>query len=223
MLLTLHIAAGGLAIIFGFTALAARKGGWTHRKFGLAFVFAMLTMGISASILAALKSWSDPNIIAAFMTGYFVITGLTAVRPPTPSTRWLNIVALIIAGGLAALELTNGMIVWRLPGHKFNGVPAQMILFLGAVLTASAIGDIKLMRSGPLTGAPRLRRHLWRLLFALFIAAGSFFSIKARVARVLPEALTAPMFRALPILIIFGAMFYWLLRLRGKRTIPQRS
>lgn len=56
--------------------------------------------------------------------------------------------------------------------------------------------------------------------FALFIAAGSFFSIEERVAKALPEPLTTGSMRALPILLLFGAMFYWLWRVRGRRTLP---
>ena len=65
----------------------------------------------------------------------------------------------------------------------------------------------------------RLARHLWRMCFALFIAAGSFFSIRARVAKVLPEPFLAAPMRMLPILFVFVAMFYWLWRLRGAGTI----
>jgi len=56
--------------------------------------------------------------------------------------------------------------------------------------------------------------------FALFIAAGSFFSIRARVAKILPEPFTTGPMRALPILLLFGAMFYWLWRVRGRRALP---
>jgi hypothetical protein len=69
-------------------------------------------------------------------------------------------------------------------------------------------------------GGPRLARHLWRMCFALFIAAGSFFSIRARVAKILPEPFTTAPMRALPILLLFGAMFYWLWRVRGRRALP---
>ncbi|HEY7288671.1 MAG TPA: hypothetical protein VH583_02455 [Vicinamibacterales bacterium] len=56
------------------------------------------------------------------------------------------------------------------------------------------------------------------MCFALFIAAGSFFSIRSRVAKVLPEPfLSAPM-RALPVLLVFVAMFYWLWRRRNVRV-----
>lgn len=67
----------------------------------------------------------------------------------------------------------------------------------------------------PLRRAQRLARHLWRMCFALFIATASFFSIRERVASVLPEAFTSGWMRALPILVLAGAMVYCLWRVRG--------
>src|SRR5205807_6207513 len=84
----------------------------------------------------------------------------------------------------------------------------------------AATGDVRIMRFGATRGRPRLARHLWRMCFALFIAAGSFFSIRARVAKIFPEPFTTAPMRALPILLLFGAMFYWLWRVRGRRTLP---
>jgi hypothetical protein len=84
----------------------------------------------------------------------------------------------------------------------------------------AATGDVCIMRFGMPSGRPRLARHLWRMCFALFIAAGSFFSVRARVAKILPEPFTTAPMRALPILLLFGAMFYWLWRVRGRRTLP---
>jgi len=52
------------------------------------------------------------------------------------------------------------------------------------------------------------------MCFALFIAAGSFFSVRERVAKVLPDQFTAAPMRMLPILLVFVAMFYWLWRVR---------
>jgi hypothetical protein len=100
-----------------------------------------------------------------------------------------------------------------------NGVPFFMLFFIGTVMTIAAIGDVRVMWSGVLRGGPRHARHLWRMCFALFIAAGSFFSIQARVAKLLPEPLTTPAMRVLPIALVFIAMFYWLWRVRGRRTL----
>ena len=110
------------------------------------------------------------------------------------------------------------------PGRDLNGVPNQtagmMSLIIGVLLVMAAAGDVRIMRFGTPRGGPRLARHLWRMCFALFIAAGSFFSIRERVAKVLPEPFTSGQMRALPILLLFGAMFYWLWRVRSRRTLP---
>jgi hypothetical protein len=218
MLLPVHVVAGGLAIILGGTALVASKGSWLHRRSGLLFVYAMLTMGMSGSILALRQSLTNANVLGGFMSAYFVITALTTVRPPSAWTRRLNLGALAVALGLAVFEIALGIKALGNPHGTINGVPFFMLFFLATITTMALIGDVRVMRSGILRSAPRLARHLWRMCFALFIAAGSFFSIRARVARVLPEAFTTPGMRALPVMLIFVAMFYWLWRVRIRRS-----
>jgi len=51
MLLPIHIAAGGLAIVLGAVALLVKKGGTIHRRCGLLFVYAMLVLGTTAALL----------------------------------------------------------------------------------------------------------------------------------------------------------------------------
>jgi uncharacterized membrane protein len=220
MLLPIHIAAGGVAIILGAIALLVKKGGTVHRRSGLLFVYAMLVMGVSASILGFLKSPTDSNVFAGFMIAYFVGTGLTTVRPVSLWTRGINVAGLVIAVGLASLDILGGIQAFNSPGRLLKGVPFFMLFFIAAVMILAAAGDVRMMRSGLPRGARRLSRHLWRMCFALFIAAGSFFSIRQRVAKILPAPFTTAPMRALPILLIFGAMFYWLWRLRGRRTLP---
>jgi uncharacterized membrane protein len=214
-LLPVHIVAGGLAIFLGGVALLASKGGTLHRKSGILFVYAMLTMGISASILA-LRNGFNPNFLGGFTSAYFVITALTTVRPVSAWSRRLNLGAVVVAFALAVLEIGLGVKALASPRFMINGVPGPMLFFMAAIILIGGAGDVRVMRSGPLRGAPRLKRHLWRMCFALFIAAGSFFSIRSRVARILPEPfLSAPM-RALPVVLVFVAMFYWLWRVRGR-------
>lgn len=226
-MLILHVAAGGLAIVLGAIALVAKKGGAVHRRIGLAFVYAMATMGISASILESLKDSADrspANLGAAFLTLYFVGTALTTVRPPSVWTKRINAAALAVAVTFAMLLLLGGVEALQTPRRVLNGIPFFMFFFLATVLLLAAAGDVRQWRSGAATGPARLRRHLWRMCFALFIAAGSFFSIRQRVAAVLPDPFTSGPMRALPIVLIFGSMFYWLWRLRSRRLpLPTRS
>ncbi|HEX2466145.1 MAG TPA: hypothetical protein VHR17_16095 [Thermoanaerobaculia bacterium] len=220
MLLPIHVAAGGLAMVFGFTALFAKKGGAIHRRSGLLFVCAMLVMGATASTLGFLESPTDPNVFAGFMTAYFVGTALTTVRPVSPWTRAITVALLPVPVGLAFGGILRGVETFNNPGGVNNGVPFLMHFFLATVLIVAAAGDVRILRFGAPRGRPRLARHLWRMCFALFIAAGSFFSVRERVAKILPELFTTAPMRALPILLIFGAMFYWLWRVRRRHTLP---
>jgi hypothetical protein len=224
MLLLIHIAAGGLAIILGAVALSVKKGGTIHRRSGLLFVYAMLAMAVTASILSVLNGRADGNVLAAVLTAYFVGTALTTVRPVSSWTRRINGVALTVAVVLAAGCVFNGATMINTPGRDLNGVPNQtagtMSLIIGVLLVMAVAGDVRIMRFGMPRGGPRLARHLWRMCFALFIAAGSFFSLRERVAQILPEPFTTGPMRALPILLVFGAMFYWLWRVRGRGTLP---
>jgi uncharacterized membrane protein len=224
MLLPIHIVAGGLAIILGAVALSVKKGGTTHRRSGMLFVYAMVVMGVTASILEYLESAAATNLVAALMSIYFVGTALTTVRPISRWTRVIDVAALVVAAGLALVSILGGIKGVSTPGLSSGGVPFRTIgvmsFILAAVLLLAAAGDVRILRSGMPRGGPRLARHLWRMCFALFIAAGSFFSIRERVAKILPEPFTTGWMRALPILLLFGAMFYWLWRVRSRRTLP---
>ena len=212
MLLPIHVAAGGLALILGAVALLVKKGGTMHRRSGLLFVCAMLVMGISAALLG--------NAGGGVMTVYFVGTALTTVRPESAWTRAFNVAALAFVAVLAVLTILGGVKAFNSPGGFLNGVPFVMHFFLAGVMILAAAGDLRVLRFGVPRGGPRLARHLWRMCFALFIAAGSFFSIRERVAKILPEPFTTAPMRMLPILLVFVAMFYWLWKVRGRRPVP---
>jgi uncharacterized membrane protein len=210
--LPIHVAAGGLALLLGAVPLLVKKGGALHRRSGLLFVLAMVMMASSAAILG--------NVLGGLITVYFVGTALTTVRPVSPWTNGFNLAALAVAVGLSLLCVSGGVRAFNSPGGVLNGAPFPMHFFLATVIGLAATGDVRILRSGAPRGAPRLARHLWRMCFALFIAAGSFFSIRERVAKVLPEPFTTAPMRALPIVLLFGAMFYWLWRVRRRRAPP---
>src|SRR5215208_279563 len=123
MLLPIHIAAGMLAIVLGAVALSVKKGGTIHRRAGMLFVYAMLVMGVTASILEFFRSSVPTNMIAAILTLYFVGTALTTVRPATRWTRAINIAALTVALGLALVSIVGGVQGVNRPGLSPGGVP----------------------------------------------------------------------------------------------------
>ncbi len=199
-------------------ALSAAKGGRLHRKSGMLFVVAMLTMSGCAAILAVGGAWAAVNIPAALLTAYLVITALITVRPPSATSRWLNLGLMLVALVLGLTTLTFGFEALAAGGAR-NGIPAFPFLMFGVVGLLGSVGDLRVIRSGALRGAPRLARHLWRMCWGLWIAAASFFlGPRARVAKVLPEPLLNPVLLALPVLLVLLAMLYWLWRVRVRRT-----
>jgi hypothetical protein len=89
-----------------------------------------------------------------------------------------------------------------------------MILFFGVVVLLAGAGDVRMIRAGGIRGVPRLRRHLWRMCYALWIATGSFFLGQADE---FPETLRNPLFLFLPAFLPMLAMPYWLWRVGRKK------
>src|SRR5687768_13578892 len=122
MLLPIHIAAGALAIVLGAVALSVKKGGTIHRRSGMLFVYAMVVMGVTASILEYLKSAAATNLVAAVMSVYLVGTALTTVRPVSRWTRVIDITGLVVAIGLALVSIAGGIKGVNTPGLSSGGV-----------------------------------------------------------------------------------------------------
>jgi len=213
--LAVHILAGAVGIMSGFVALYAAKGATVHRKSGMVFVYAMLTMaGLGAGIAAIRGVAPKTNVPAAVLTAYLVITALITVRPPAGWSRRLDIALMLVAlsvgladfgFGLAAVTSANAKLHWML-------IPFSIF---GTVGLLASVGDLRMIRSGGLRGTSRIARHLWRMCFALFIATASFFLGQAKV---FPKPLRIPGLLALPVLAVLVTMLYWLWRVRVKRS-----
>src|SRR5262249_54865760 len=150
----------------------------------------------------------DQNVFSGLLTAYFVVTALTTVRPPSPGTRRLDVTLLAVAVGVALVDFARGVKAWNSPRHVLEGVPFPMFFIVGGVLALRAAGAGRVLPSGSLRGSRRLFRHLWRMCLSLFMAGGSFFPSRRRVGKILPEPFTAAPMRALPILLVLGAMLY---------------
>jgi hypothetical protein len=215
MTLLVHILAGSLSLVSGFVALYAAKGAGLHRKSGMLFVYAMLTMCVAGVPLAVVQGkWAVVNIPAALLTAYLVTTALTTVRPPFAGSRWLHLGGLLVALAVGLTMLTFGIEAVANGGNR-NGIPAFPFFLFGVVGLLASAGDLRMIRSGALQGVSRLARHLWRMSFALFIAAMSFFLGQAKV---IPKPIRIPGLLALPVLAVLVTMLYWLWRVRVRRT-----
>ena len=213
-----HVLAGGLALLFGFVALSAAKGARLHRKTGMLFVYAVLTMALTGTIMAAVKS-QPGNVIGGVLTLYLVTTSLLAVRPPSEALRRIELVAMLVALALGIACMTYGFQALGSPNGTKGGIPFVVFFMFAAVSLLGVIGDIRKIRTGALKGTPRLVRHLWRMCYAFWITTASFFlGPRERVAKILPDALITPALLALPVVAVIVVMLYWLWRVRIRRN-----
>ena len=210
-----HVLAGALALVFGYVALFASKGSRLHRRSGRLFVYAMLTMALGGLVVAAGRGVAPAiNVPAALLTAYLVVTSLTTIRPPKSGSRTLQICALLVALGVGFSSLAFAFEAVSNGGAR-QGMPAFPFFLFGSIALLASGGDLRVLRMGASQGTLRIARHLWRMCFALLIAALSFFVGQADE---FPPALRIMPLLALPMLVVLFALFYWLWRVRIRRT-----
>ena len=216
--LAVHIAAGVLGIAFGFVALYAAKGAGLHRKSGIVFVYAMLTMAMLGAGMSAIWGRArTSNIPVGLLTAYLVTTALLTVRPPASGSRWKDVGLMLVALAVCLSLFTSGVEAASSPNGQLNGIPVPPFFIFGLIALLASVGDLRLIRSGgvrTVRGRPRLVRHLWRMCTALLIAAFSFFLGQSQV---FPKPIRIVPLLALPPLAALVTMVYWLSRVRGRR------
>lgn len=211
----LHIAGGVLALASGTVAAAARKGRGMHASAGIGFCVSMFVLGVTASILAPLKTPPD-SPIGGIMVCYFVATAwMTAhSRSGTPGRFEKIACAIVLAMAIAIFGEGTRLALSPTPPSTPPGPGA--LLVLGGTCLLAGLGDLKFILRGKATTTQRISRHLWRMCFAFFIATGSFFLGQQDV---LPQAV-----RGSPILFVlafapFALMLFWLVRIRFAKAM----
>jgi uncharacterized membrane protein len=202
-ILPVHILGGGLALVFGYTALWASKGATLHRKSGLFFVAAMVTMSLTGALIAALGS-EPVSVVAGLLTFYFVTTSLLTVRRRPDQTHWIDRIALLVA-------LTIGALAFKVGLDSLGRIEAPPMFIFGLMGLLGAVGDVRMIRAGGIRGPRRMTRHLWRMCFAMWVAAASFFwGPPGRV----PDVINIPALLPIPVMAPIVVMLYWLWRIR---------
>jgi hypothetical protein len=214
VILFLHIAGGAVALVSGGVALFTRKGGRAHTIAGLTFCVSMAVMAsIGAAASPFLPVPERANVVVGMLALYLVWSGWAAVRSKQVVAGRLEMIGL----GMAITTIATG-VVWAVqasysPTGTLDGTPPQAFYVLIVIGTFAAIGDLRLIVKGRISGAPRLSRHLWRMCVALFIAAGSFFLGQQQV---MPVWMRGSVLLFVPAFAPFLLMIYWLIRVRLK-------
>ena len=231
-ILIVHICGGTLGLLSGTAAMSFRKGSPRHVLAGRIFVASMLTMGALAAYLAITRHQPN-NIGGGILTFYLIGTAWLTARRKDGETSRLDWVALLIPLANGILSWMTGVKVLRSGHSSLDGVPVGMILFMGSVCLLAAAGDVRMLVRGGVFGAKRVARHLWRMCFGLFIAAGSFFlgpsnrPLRLLSAVGLGQHLSPALFSITLYLILtllpLILLIFWLVRVRFTNTYNGKS
>jgi hypothetical protein len=126
----------------------------------------------------------------------------------------------LIIAAIAATEVILGLEAAMSPtGLKYDYPPGPYF-FLGSVALLATVGDVRMLVRPGIAGTQRIARHLWRMCFALFIAAASIFLARQQVfPDVLRRTGVLAFLSFLPILL----MIFWLLRIRFAHAHKQKG
>jgi len=210
MMMSLHIVGGSFALLTGGIALYALKGSTLHRRSGVLFAGCMLLMAASAIPLAVVAH-EPTSLMGGLLVIYLVLTSLVTIRRNHRTLDWVSMASMVAA-------LSIGMVFTRLGSDGLNsvdgtldGLPPQPMFLFGTVAFLAALGDLRMFLAREIRRPYRIVRHLWRMCFALLLAAVSFFLGQAEV---IPESIRHTQILAIPPLAVIMLMAYWMVRVR---------
>jgi hypothetical protein len=169
--------------------------------------------------MAAFTKPNIGNVIGGVLTLYMVSTGWAAVLRKEGETGLSEI-------GLLLVGLAEGIGCWILgweaahsaTGSK-DGYPAAIYYVFGSLALYGAAWDVRMLIRGGVFGALRIARHLWRMCFALFIAAASLFLGRPQIfPAIFRETYALYVLSFLPLIL----MIFWLIRVSFTKQYKRR-
>jgi uncharacterized membrane protein len=212
----LHIAGGTLALFAGLVAICARKGARLHRRAGLLFVLAMLTMAVTADILALVIPGQQVNVLIGTFTIYLIGTAWLAAQHKSHRAAQLAALAVVLLLAIPFTILSVQLAIGAAPlfhsSIPFEGPVLIAMYVFTALLIFATLADTRLLLAGGISGRGRIERHLWRMCLGLTFAAGSAFT--NGLPRVLPASVHIPVpLLFVPQLAAFLVLLFWIARI----------
>jgi hypothetical protein len=218
-------------LLSGAAAMFFRKGSPRHVRAGKVFVGSMLIMAVGAVYLGIVKN-QPSNISGGIITFYLIATGWLTARRGEGETSRMDWVALLIPLAVGIFIWVNGIGVLRSGATSQNGVPVGMSFFMGSICLLAATGDVRMLLRGGVFGVKRIARHLWRMCFGLFIAAGSFFMGPSNrplrllsavgIGQHLPSALFSTGLYLFLTILPLALLIFWLVRVRFTNAFKRK-
>ncbi|KZN63142.1 hypothetical protein [Pseudoalteromonas luteoviolacea] len=191
-MLTLHIIAGSLLLLFGMGALSFAKGKTKHRWSGSLFFLTMLVMAGTAALL-------NGGATMAMLTFYYGVTAWAVVL------RKENTVGLFDILSMCLITYVSISLFYFVSTADIPDTFKMILTIHASVAAMSACLDLKMIINGGISGKHRIVRHTWRACYAML---GAVMSFSANTSDSWPDFIDS---NAL-IYLMIGILFYWLLR-----------
>ena len=218
-ILFFHICGAILGLLAGWSAMIFRKGFRGHRMTGNVFFVCMLIMGGTGAYMGY-GNRQGINVVVGTLTFYLVASAWATVMRKEGETGLveIGIMLLGLADGAGA-ALLGTQAAHSATGLQY-GAPAVAYYIFGSLALLGAVLDVRVLLRGGVSGAFRITRHLWRMCLALLIGTLSLFLGKQEH---FPAALVKTHLLNIPILVVFGAMIYWIIRVRFTNAYKKRQ
>jgi uncharacterized membrane protein len=170
--LAIHIAAGSVALFVVPIVLAVRKGGKTHRRLGMAYVYAMGVVALTAFVVGPYFHDYFLLLIAIFSSyltfcGWRILARKRPEKQPAAAIDWAG-ASLAAGAGLTMI----GMGVFA---HAFFADFSIVLFVLGAICTGAGVRSMIGFVRPPAERSAWLFEHFSNML-AAYIATVTAFS-----------------------------------------------
>lgn len=168
ILIYIHAAFGGIALLAGFVSMIAKKGQIVHKKSGLFFFYAMMISGIIAMLVAVLPNHENPFLFAVgIFSLYFVVMGKRALRfkSKNPNLKIDKIIAVVM--------IITGVLMIFLPPILTNSINPILLVF-GVVGIVLSVKDLLLFKKPDRLQKAWLKLHLGKMLGGYISATTAF-------------------------------------------------
>jgi len=209
LLIIIHATLGGIALLAGAVALAAKKGRLIHRRAGLLFFYTMLASVVLAVIIAVLPKHKSPFLFAiGIFSAYLLLSGYGNLK--YKRAKQVARSDKVISWGMIVAGV--GMLTYSLAISPTVNYVLIVFAILGMWL---AIGDIRLYAKIDQLRKTWLRQHLSRMTGGYIASLTAFLVVNELIPGL--WAWFAP--------TVLGTIFiaYWVRKVRlGKADVNIR-
>jgi uncharacterized membrane protein len=168
ILIYIHAAFGGIALLAGLVSIIAKKGLAIHKKSGIVFFYTMLVSAVTAMIVAFLPNHESPFLFAVgIFSLYFILTGKRSLRfkyknPNLQTDKWISRMMII-----------TGILMIFLPIILSNSLNIVLCVF-AIVGIVFSVRDLILFKNPERLKKGWLKLHLGKMLGAYISATTAF-------------------------------------------------